>query len=102
MACRAALVKARGHKREAAKLLGIDHTTLDKILKRDNAIIDRRAAAERWQPSPEWPSESAEREALAAAAAQAPPAIPRAYDPQVLALFFYPPPPAKPLGPGCP
>jgi hypothetical protein len=56
MCCRSALVRAGGHYRNAAMLIGIDYSTLSRILKRDNALLDARAAAEGWQPAiPEVP-----------------------------------------------
>jgi transcriptional regulator with AAA-type ATPase domain len=48
--CRAAVLRANGNQREAARLIGIDRTTMFKVLKRDNAVLDARAAAENWQP----------------------------------------------------
>ncbi len=51
MCCRSALVRANGHQRNAAMLIGIDYSTLSRILKRDNALLDARAAAEGWQPA---------------------------------------------------
>ena len=50
MRCRAAVVKCGGNLRDAARQIGVDHTTLWKILQRDNAMLDARAAAENWNP----------------------------------------------------
>jgi hypothetical protein len=50
MRCRAAVVKCAGNQREAARQIGLDNATLWRILKRDNAVLDARAAAENWQP----------------------------------------------------
>ena len=48
--CRAAIVRCDGNYRDAARQIGLDHTTFWKILHRDNAMLDARAAAENWQP----------------------------------------------------
>jgi hypothetical protein len=48
--CRGAMVKCNGNVRNAARQIGIDYSTLYKILKRDDAMLDARAAAENWQP----------------------------------------------------
>jgi transcriptional regulator of acetoin/glycerol metabolism len=47
--CQAALIHTRGNQREAARLIGIDHTTLHKILRRNDQMLLTRAAAEGWQ-----------------------------------------------------
>lgn len=47
--CQAALVHTRGNQREAARLIGVDHTTLFKILQRNDQMLLKRAAAEGWQ-----------------------------------------------------
>jgi hypothetical protein len=48
--CRAAVLHSNGNQREAARLIGIDRTTMFKVLQRDNAMLDARASAEHWQP----------------------------------------------------
>jgi hypothetical protein len=47
--CQAALVRARGNHREAARLIGLDHTTLFKILQRNDQMLLKRADAEGWK-----------------------------------------------------
>ena len=47
--CQAAMVHARGNIREAARLIGLDHTTLFKILRRNDQILLKRAEAEGWK-----------------------------------------------------
>jgi transcriptional regulator of acetoin/glycerol metabolism len=51
--CRAAVVRCDGNHRDAARQIGVDFTTLWRILKRDDAMLDERAAAEHWQPPAE-------------------------------------------------
>ena len=46
--CQAAMVHANGNTREAARLLGLDHTTLFRILRRNDAMLLKRAQAEGW------------------------------------------------------
>jgi len=49
--CQAALVHTRGNQREAARLIGLDHTTLFKILRRNDEMLLKRADAEGWKES---------------------------------------------------
>ena len=49
--CQAALVHTSGNQREAARLIGLDHTTLFKILQRNDAMLLKRADAEGWTPT---------------------------------------------------
>jgi Bacterial regulatory protein, Fis family len=46
--CRAAVLFCKGNQRHAARLIGLDRTTLWKILRADDALLDARAAREGW------------------------------------------------------
>lgn len=88
MRCRAALVKCGGNYRDAARQIGVDYTTLFRILKRDDAMLDARAAAENWQPPealisrpPESPLSHARVTAPAVPTSTSPPESPRAPSP---------------------
>ena len=48
--CRQALVFAHGNRNEAARLLGIDRTSLYRFIVADNQRIEQRMYAEGWIP----------------------------------------------------
>jgi transcriptional regulator with GAF, ATPase, and Fis domain len=47
--CQAAMVHTGGNQREAARLIGLDHTTMFKILRRNDLMLLKRADAEGWK-----------------------------------------------------
>ena len=51
--CRCALLYTKGNQRQAAILIGLDRSTFNKIIHRDNRMLDARALAEGWLPAPD-------------------------------------------------
>jgi transcriptional regulator of acetoin/glycerol metabolism len=47
--CQSALIFTRGNQRQAARLIGLDRTTFNKILRRNNARLEALARAEGWK-----------------------------------------------------
>jgi transcriptional regulator of acetoin/glycerol metabolism len=47
--CQAALVRTSGNLREAARLIGLDHTTMLKMLQRNDQMLLKRADSEGWK-----------------------------------------------------
>jgi hypothetical protein len=48
--CRDALVKCNGNRAAAARMVGLKRPAFNLYIEGDNAMLDRRAAAEGWQP----------------------------------------------------